>query len=310
MKTKIAGLLATALLLTACSSGEPTTSATPSYVVKIDVHGWTGYEAAAAVVTYLLEHELGYKVERRKTTEDKSWPDFETGKVDVILENWGHPAEKKEFIEKKKVALSAGLLGSKGIIGWYVPKWMTQKYPGITNWRNLNKYAHLFRTKESGDKGQLLDGDPSYVTNDVALVKNLNLDFKVVVGGSEAALLKSAIQAQEQKQPLLFYFWDPHWAYNKLELTRITLPPYAIGCDDDAAKVACDYPPYLLDKIVSTRFAKDGGKAYELIRNFNWTNDQQNAVAADIVNGKMTADEAAKKWIDENKIVWKDWIPR
>ncbi|MFD8388736.1 hypothetical protein ACFV2N_05870, partial [Streptomyces sp. NPDC059680] len=29
-------------------------------------------------------------------------------------------------------------------------------------------------------KGQLLVGDPSYVTNDAALVKNLTLNFKVV----------------------------------------------------------------------------------------------------------------------------------
>lgn len=304
------GPLVVALLLAGCSSGEPTTATAPKGVVKIDVHGWAGYEASAAVVAYLLEHELGYKVERRPEKEDQSWKDFKTGKVDVILENWGHPAEKKKYIEQEKVALSAGLTGSKGIIGWYIPKWMTTKYPGITNWRNLNKFAHLFRTKESGAKGQLLDGDPTYVTNDAALVKNLSLNFEVVVGGSEAALLKSAIAAQEQKKPLLFYFWDPHWAYNKLELTRITLPPYSIGCDDDPAAVACDYPPYLLDKIVSTSFAKSGGKAYELIRNFNWTNDQQNAVASDMVNGKMTADEAAKKWIDENKIVWKDWIPR
>ena len=42
----------------------------------------------------------------------------------------------------------------------------------------------MFKTSESGGKGQLLDGDPSYVTNDEALVKNLDLDYKVVVGGA------------------------------------------------------------------------------------------------------------------------------
>ena len=68
---------------------------------------------------------------------------------------------------------------------------MAQKYPDITNWKNLNKYASMFKTSESGGKGQLLDGDPSYVTNDEALVKNLNLNYKVVVGGSEAALIQS-----------------------------------------------------------------------------------------------------------------------
>ena len=50
---------------------------------------------------------------------------------------------------------------------------MVEEYPDILDWQNLNKYADMFETSESDGKGQLLDGDPSYVTNDEALVKNL-----------------------------------------------------------------------------------------------------------------------------------------
>ena len=37
--------------------------------------------------------------------------------------------------------MDAGPTGGKGIIGWYVPPWMAEKYPDITDWKNLNKYA-------------------------------------------------------------------------------------------------------------------------------------------------------------------------
>ena len=77
------------------------------------------------------------------------------------------------------------------MIGWYVPPWMEKKYPDITDWKNLNKYASMFKTSESGGKGQLLDGDPGFVTNDEALVKNLKLNYKVVFAGSEAALIQA-----------------------------------------------------------------------------------------------------------------------
>ncbi|RDJ94295.1 hypothetical protein B4Q13_15495 [Lacticaseibacillus rhamnosus] len=70
----------------------------------------------------------------------------------------------------------AGTNGNVGVIGWYVPQWMVEKYPDITDYRNLNKYANLFKTSKSGDQGQVLDGDPSFVTNDQALVKNLGVD--------------------------------------------------------------------------------------------------------------------------------------
>ena len=98
---------------------------------------------------------------------------------------------------------------------------MAEEYPDITDWENLNKYADMFETSESGGKGQLLDGDPSYVTNDEALVKNLDLDYKVVVGGSEAALIQSFKQAEENKTPLLAYFYEPQWFFNEMDLQRV-----------------------------------------------------------------------------------------
>ncbi|MFI6319615.1 ABC transporter substrate-binding protein [Nonomuraea sp. NPDC050556] len=285
-------------------------SAAAGGTVKIAINPWVGYAASANVVAYLLKKELGYTVELPEIKEQLSWEGFENGTVDVIIENWGHPDLKKKFIEEKGVAVEAGSTGNMGVIGWYVPKWMSEKYPDIVDSKNLNKYADLFKTSESGDKGQLLDGDPSYVTNDVALVKNLGLNYKVVTGGSEAALIKSATQAQAQKKPLLFYFWDPHWLHNKVELTRINLPKWTEGCDADPKKVNCDYPDMDLDKIVSKKFADTGGKAYELVKNFKWTNEDQNAVSDDITNNGMSAEDAAKKWVEANTAKWQAWMPK
>ncbi|MEV0594119.1 ABC transporter substrate-binding protein [Nonomuraea cavernae] len=285
-------------------------SASAGGTVKIAINPWVGYEASANVVAYLMKNELGYTVELPEIKEQLAWEGFETGDVDVIIENWGHPDLKQKFIDEKKVAQVAGSTGNKGVIGWYIPKWMVDKYPGITDYKNLNKYAQLFKTSESGDKGQLLFGDPSYVSNEDALIKNLKLDLKVVTGGSEAALIKGAQQAQEQQKPLLFYFWDPHWLFSKTELARVNLPPYTEGCDADPKKVACDYAEMDLDKIVSTKFTQTGGKAYELVKNFSWTNEDQNAVADDMTNNSLTGEQAAKKWVEANTAKWQAWIPK
>ncbi len=285
-------------------------AASSAGTVKLAINPWVGYEADAAVVAYLLEHELGYTVEKKDLKEEISWQGFASGDVDVILENWGHPDLVKKYIEQDKTAVDAGPTGNKGVIGWYVPEWMVQKYPDITDYRNLNKYASLFKTSESGGKGQLLDGDPSYVTNDEALVKNLKLDYKVVYAGSEAALIKAAKQATAQKKPLLMYFYEPQWLFSQIKLVKVNLPPYTEGCDADPKKVACDYPPYDLNKVVSKKFADTGGKAYELVKNFQWTNDDQNAVANDMTNNGMSADEAAQKWVEANPDKWKAWIPQ
>lgn len=302
----VAAVSVLTLLLAACTTGG---GGTASKTVNIAINPWVGYEANAAVVANLLEKELGHTVTEKDLKEDVSWQAFETGEVDVIIENWGHPDLEKEYIDTKKVALNAGETGNIGIIAWYVPGWMAEKYPDITDYKNLNKYAEMFKTSESGDQGQFLGSDPSYVQYDEALVKNLDLNFKVIFSGGEAATIKAYQQAEAQKTPLIGYFWDPQWLHAQIKLVRVNLPPFTEGCDADLEKVACDYPEYKLNKIVSKKFADTGGKAYQLIQNFKWTNEDQNLVSDYITNQNMTAEAAAAKWIGENEAKWKAWIP-
>src|SRR3954451_15305461 len=140
---------------------------------NLAVNPWVGYEADAAVVAYVAKKNLGCTVNKKDLKEEVSWQGFGTGEVDAVLENWGHPDLVKKYIDQQKTAVDAGQTGNKGLIGWYVPPWLAKAHPDILQWKNLNKYASKFKTSESGGKGQLLDGDPSYVTNDEALVKNL-----------------------------------------------------------------------------------------------------------------------------------------
>ena len=185
---------------------------------------------------------------------------------------------------------------------------MAKQYPDITDWKNLNKYAEMFRTSESGGKGQLLNGDPSFVTNDEALVRNLQLDYEVVYAGSEAALITAFRKAEAERTPLLGYFYSPQWFQSEVPLVKVDLPPYTEGCDADPEKVACDYPEYTLDKIVSKELMDSGSPAADLISRFSWTNEEQNVVAGYIAEDGMTAEAAAKKWIGDNPKRVEDWL--
>jgi glycine betaine/proline transport system substrate-binding protein len=304
------------LALTACggakvgedSAGSGSGDSASCGTFNLAVNPWVGYEADAAVVAYVAEHDLGCKVTKKDLKEEIAWQGFGTGEVDTVLENWGHDDLKKKYIIQQKTAVEAGPTGNKGLIGWYVPPWLAKAHPDITDWKNLNKYAANFKTSESGGKGQLLDGDPSYVTNDEALVKNLKLNFKVVYAGSETALIQAFRKAEKNKEWVIGYFYEPQWFLSEVPLVKVNLPAYKAGCDADAAKVACDYPVYDLDKIVSAKFAKSGSPAYNLVKNFSWTNEDQNVVAKYIAVDKMSPEAAAKKWVDANRAKVDAWI--
>ena len=298
---------AAALVLAGCGGGDIEESKTPSAAggkdcgeLNIAVNPWTGYVSNAHLIGYVAESKLGCKVGYQDVKEEVAWQGMAGGTIDTVVENWGHADLTKKYVEQQKTVVDAGLTGSDGIIGWYVPPWMAEKYPDITDWKNLNKYASMFKTSESGGKGQLLDGDPSYVTNDEALVKNLKLDYKVVTGGSEAALIQSFRSAEKNKTPLLAYFYEPQWFFSEMKLARVQLPPYKEGCDAVPAKIACDYPPYKLNKLMSKKIAESDSPAVGLLKNFTITNDDQNLVSTDIAEKKMDPDAAAKKWVDAN----------
>ena len=278
--------------------------------LNMAVNPWVGYEADAYVVGTIAQEQLGCKVTYKELKEDVAWQGFGTGEVDVVIEDWGHPDLEKQFFEGSGdgSAMDMGPTGNVGIIGWYVPPWLAEEYPEILDYTNLNDFADKFKTSETGSKGQFLGADPSYVQFDESIVENLGLDFQVVFSGSEAASITAFQRAEKNKDFMIGYFYEPQWLFAELELQKVNLPPYEDGCQDDPAKVDCDYPETELKKIVSTSWAEDGGPAVSLVENFQWTNEDQNLVAKYISEDKMSAEEAAAKWIADNQDTVDEWI--
>ncbi|MCU1406235.1 MAG: Substrate-binding region of ABC-type glycine betaine transport system [Glaciihabitans sp.] len=300
---------AAALTLSGCSSvnapAEGDVEASDC-TVSLAMNDWVGYTADAAVYTNVAE-SLGCTVTQKPVSEEVAWQGFGSGEVDVIIENWGHPDLIEKYVDGDKTATAVGPTGNVGKIGWFVPPWMVDEYPDILDWNNLNKYADLFVTSESGGKGQLLLGDPSFVSNDPAIVTNLGLDFEPVFSGSEAALIESFRAAEENKTPLLGYFYDPQWFLSEVPIEMVNLPEYTEGCDADPETVACGYPEFVLDKIASSKWVATDNAAVKLLDAFTWTNDDQNLVAKYISEDGMTAEEAAQKWVDDNPDVVSTW---
>ncbi|ARP74309.1 glycine/betaine ABC transporter substrate-binding protein [Streptomyces pluripotens] len=303
----VTGLSACSAAKTSSSSG----SSGGSEAVTIAVPSWVGAEANAAVAKYILENELHTKVKLTQLDESVAFDALNSGKANVILEDWGGaPKKVKLYVDDKKSIISGGGLGVTGHIGWYIPKYLADEHPDITDYKNLNKYASLFKTAESGSKGQLLEGSPSYTTNDDALIKNLKLNLKTVYAGSEAAQITQIKESYKSKKPFISYWWTPQWLNSQLDLVEVKLPEYKKGCDSDPKKVACGYAQTPLQKYLGAGFAKNNPKAAQFLKNFNWTNAQQNEVAAMIADQKMSSDKAAEKWVKANPDVWKAWLPK
>jgi glycine betaine/proline transport system substrate-binding protein len=169
----------------------------------------------------------------------------------------------------------------------------------------------MFTTAETGDKGQFLQGDPSWVYYDQDIIDNLALNLQVVQAGSEQSILAALDAAYNRQEPVLFYFWTPHSVHAKYELTQVQLPEYTDACGAKAGTggVDCDYPQDVLYKAASAGLKDAAPEAYQLLKSMQYTNADQIAMIADVeLNGKKP-EEAARAWVDANQDVWKAWLP-
>ena len=305
---------AAALLLTACGgagvdaeasaapSGDAALAECGSYAIAM--HAWVGYTASAQVITEVAKAN-GCDISQVTLAEaGVTYDAMESGSVDLVVEDWGG-GRWQEWADRGAL-VEVGDNGNVGIIGMYVPQWMADEYPDITDSANLNKYADLFVTDESKGKGAWYEGPPGYTTIGEKLVSANDLNFTVLPQGSEAALIDVFTKASENKTAAIGYWWTPQNFLAKVPMARVNFPAND-WTDPAEASGLTDYPELPLIKLATPKAMEANDAFTKIVKNFKWTNDDQNAVAADIESGTDPA-VAAQKWIDANKATVDGWL--
>ena len=135
--------------------------------VVINEQSWVGSTANVYVAKNLLENELGCTVSITKIAEIPVFEAMADGKVDVILEDWQHTTEYTKYVDELGHGEARRLAGRHRphrLVRAQVPR--RGRIPPSPRGRVWRRTRRCSRRAESGDKGQFLSGDPSYVTND------------------------------------------------------------------------------------------------------------------------------------------------
>ena len=307
-----AGATVTALLLSGCFGGGGGEEKNGGHYdkVTIAVSPWAGAKANAEVAAYLLREELDVTVEVKPMTTARAWDGMNDGSVHAFLEDWrGNIKKEDEYIDKRRTVVEGGDLGVTGRIGWFVPKYFADENPDVVRWENLNKFTGDFQAPGTGSKGQLLGAEASWTSYDKYIVKNLDLDYVIKQAKSEGALVAELEKRYEAKEPFLTYWQEPHWKNLELDLVEVELPKYVEGCNQPKEFTDCAYFNTPLQKFFNADFEERGGRPAEFLRNFRWSNDDQNRVAKMLESDKLDGPVAAKKWAEANRETWQRWVP-
>jgi len=319
----IALALALALAVSACGEKKEETTAGGGGTasggkdcgdVTLNEQAWAGSTANTYIAKAVLEDKLGCKVDITKIAEIPVFQAMADGKVDAVLEDWQHTDQYTQYIDKGGKVAMGGPLGVKGHIGWFIPKYLMDEHPEFKTWEGLQGEESLFKTPESGSQGMFLGGDPSYVQKDKELIKALGLDLKFVTAGAEPAQVARWSQLYKQQKPVLFYWYTPQYLNQEYDLAEVKLPERFKGCKDDAkaggdpAQYKCAYDVTIINKLFSKEFADSGSPAYDMLKKFKLTNEDQELVAKAIAGDKVDPEKAGKDWVAKNADKVNAWL--
>jgi len=300
----LVGLVVTAISVSAASGGrvgKPT--------IVLANNSWEGSVANNVVAQYVIEKNLGYNVNLLTIDEIPAWPAMVQGKVSAVMEVWGHSPLYAQYVVGNKKVVDAGLEGPDGNIGWYIPTYLLQQHPELATWKGVLKDWKLFVTPQSSPQGQFLDGSPSYVTNDQALMKNLKLNFKVVFAGTEAAQLTEIESDYKAKKPVIFYWYTPQYQNAIYKFSQVQLPAWTPACGKlKPAQINCAYPPYHLYKVMAANLPQQAPTVANFIKRFSWTSDDQNSVSYALAVKHMSNTAAAAAFVNSHQALVKSWL--
>jgi glycine betaine/proline transport system substrate-binding protein len=298
-----------------CGDDEPSGRSAKDVTLRIAVNPWTGSAVNANVAKILLERELGYAVDLVKIDENTQFPAIASGQLDASIEVWpsGHAADINRYIEGRRGGflrdggiVDGGELGIVGNIGWWIPTYLLKENPELARWEGLRGKEDLFN-------GEFLAGDPSFVSYDDQIIKSLGLQLRVVNTGSEQALIQAIDDAYRSRKPFLTYFYTPHWAHRKYDLTEVQLPAYDEECEKAAREregegYDCDYANDVLFKALWLGLEDNAPQAFQFLKKFNYSTEAQQEIAFLVDSERMPIRAAAEQWIRDNPDVWRPWL--
>lgn len=243
-------------------------------------------------VAKLLLEDLGYDVDVEQTDVGVEYTGLAEGDTDALVGAW-LPTTHKEYWDEYEDKLEKINTVTEDVkLSLTVPTYM----------EDIDSIEDLADNKN--DIGEKMDweitgispgaGEMQIMEDDVMPGYGLDDDWnlKESSGGAMAADLGSAI---DQEEPIVVTLWEPHWTYNEYDLKKLDDPKEEFGEPDDVMAVA------------KKEFKDDSPAAYELLSQFEMTQEDTQDIMLDIQNDEDEED-AAQNFIDDNPDLEDEWL--
>ena len=331
-KSSIQGpLMMAAVVFLLLSFGFGQSPAASERTVVFADFGWDSAQVHNRIVSFIIEHGLGYKtrfVSGETIMLNTALINAKGSEAPHInMESW---TDNIQELYDKGIALGKDPSTNEGIIdlgsnfpnsvqGWYVPRYVVEgdskrgikpTAPDLKSVFDLPKYWKLFKDPEDPSKGRFYNCIPGWKCTEInnLKLKEYGLDkyYNVMEPGSGAALAASMEAAYKRGKPWLGYYWAPTWVLGKLDMVQLEEPEYKKEIFTTSR--ACAYPSVKCNILVHKKLPEWAPDVVEFLKKYETTLQINNRVLAYMRDNKASTETAAKWFLKEYESLWTTWV--
>lgn len=287
--------------------------------IKFGALTWESGQFTSGVLKYIAEDGYGCTIEEVPGAGPALETALSQNDIQIIGEQWiGRSPIMEKAIEENKVAVIGDTLKGGATQGWYVPKYVLEENPGLRSYKDLPKYAELFKDPENPSKSRFMNCPSGWTCEifNTRLLKNTGLDtvFNNAHPGTGAALDAEIASAFEQHKPLLFYYWQPTGLMAKYDFAPLEFAAHKEECWQDLlladGKSDCvsGFPVSPLGIAVSTPFLDTNPELAAVFKKVQFTSDELNGSILEMSETKRSGEEQALVFLREHPNVWQKWV--
>ncbi len=257
----------------------------PLETVRVVYVDWVSEIASAHIVKAVIEDRLGYNCELLSVTAISMWESVAAGDQDAMVGAW-LPTLQEHYYENVKddvINLGPNLEGVE--MGLVVPA-----HVEIGSIEELNEHFEAFEGKIIG-----IDPEAGLMENTVQAIDRYDLEYELV-SGSDLTMTSALDIAFDEERWIVVTGWSPHWKFARWDLKYLEDPKSVYGDSE------------YIGTIVRKGLEHDMPDVYKFFENFYWTPGDMEQVMLWFSEEGMSAEEAAKRWVDEHPEVVDEWF--
>lgn len=285
-------LSALAVLLAACAGSDEQVTGEPAPpeekdTVRLVYVDWVSEVASAHVVKAVIEDRLGYNCELLSVTAISMWESIAAGDQDAMVAAWLPSLQAHYYsrVEDEVVNLGPNLEGVE--MGLVVPA-----YVDIDSIPELHDHIEDFGGRIIG-----IDPEAGLMEKTEQAIEEYNLEFDLI-SGSDLTMTSALEIAFEEERWIAVTGWSPHWKFARWDLKYLDDPGQVYGDSE------------YIGTIVRKGLDEDMPGVYSFLENFYWEPCDMEQVMLWFSEQEMSAEQAAKRWINENEEKVDQWLVR